>query len=133
MKPTTNQKKVFNEWFNTTNYIYNKTIEYINKGHKALDFQGLRDLLVTNETKKNNSCYDDLVKEIKKLEKEKRMSENKTIENKEEITRIEKEIFDLKLKKKNLPIEKNNAINKWELKTPKEIRAGAVKDRKSVV
>ena len=41
---------------------------------------------------------------------------------------VELFILDLKNKKKRLPIEKNNTIQEWELKTPKDIRAGAVDD-----
>lgn len=131
LKPTISQKKVFNEWFNTTNYIYNKTVEYIKKGHKALDFQGLRDKIITFETKKNNSDYNIIYSKIKKLEKEKKQLDNfknKTLIITLRIKLIESIITDLKNKKKKLPIEKNNKINDWELKTPKDIRAGAVDD-----
>ena len=41
---------------------------------------------------------------------------------------VESFIVDFKNKKKRLPIEKNNTIQEWELKTPKDIRAGAVDD-----
>ena len=49
--PTTEQKNVLQEWFNTSNYVYNKTVQCINDGHKV-NFKDLRDLLVTNNTKK---------------------------------------------------------------------------------
>lgn len=130
LKPNNKQKELFNEWFNTTNYLYNKTIECVNKKIKTpLDFQGLRDLLVTNETKKNNDYYDEVVKKIKELEKYKKLLElNNKNKEKTKINLITSMINDLKNKKKKLPIEKNNNVNYWELKTPKEIRAGAVND-----
>ncbi len=43
---------IINEWFNTCNYLYNKANEYVKyKKHKP-NFMSLRDLLITNNTKK---------------------------------------------------------------------------------
>jgi transposase len=134
LKPSKEQKKVFDEWFDTTTYIYNKTLECINKNEKkALDFNGLRDLLVTNETKKNNNSYDIIIKELKKLEKYKKLLDENYKNNNSNFLKIKIELVnsiiqDLKNKKRKLPIEKNQKIREWELKTPKEIRAGSVND-----
>jgi hypothetical protein len=96
-----------------------------------LDFQGLRDKLITFETKKGNDEYSHIQTNLKNLEKEKKQidsNKNKTRMLESKLTLIELFIIDLKNKKKRLPIEKNNTIQEWELKTPKDIRAGAVDD-----
>ena len=131
LKPTLAQKEVFNNWFQTANYVYNKTIECIKKGHKSLDFDGLRDKLVTFKTKKGNDEYSDIQNKIKKFQNEKKQLDNN--KNKTKIIELKLKlidffIYDLKNKKKRLPIEINNIINDWELETPKEIRSGAVND-----
>ena len=56
LKLNLKQKEIINKWIHTSNYVYNKTIEAINKGHKP-NFYDLRDLLVTKNTKKNHELY----------------------------------------------------------------------------
>ena len=148
LKLNNKQQKIINEWINTSNYVYNKTIESINNGHK-INFYSLRDKLVTNETKKYNPIYKsydelniplynekkDLKINFNKLNKKKK----KTEENLNNINTIIKQIEQIdmkvlnnnKLKKeaiKNIESEKNDNINEWELNTPKDTRAGAVDD-----
>lgn len=148
LKLNNKQQKIINEWINTSNYVYNKTIESINNGHK-INFYSLRDKLVTNETKKYNPIYKsydelniplynekkDLKINLNKLNKKKK----KTEENLNNINTIIKQIEQIdmkvlnnnKLKKeaiKNIESEKNDNINEWELNTPKDTRAGAVDD-----
>jgi hypothetical protein len=110
-KPTLKQKEILNEWFNTTLYVYNKTLECIKKGHSPLDKQGLRNILVTNETRLKNEEYAELKLQLKDLEKDKQT-------NKESILSVKQQI-------KNLPIHKND-IKDWELNTPKDIRASVI-------
>jgi hypothetical protein len=64
------QQLIINDWLNTSNYIYNKTLEQIKNGHKV-NFFNLRDLLVTNITKKSSSEYKSFDEIINKLKKEK--------------------------------------------------------------
>jgi hypothetical protein len=68
LKPTIYQRKVFNEWIKTSNYVYNKTIACINNGDKV-NFINLRDKCVTNKTKKFNNQYSILIDSIKTLNK----------------------------------------------------------------
>jgi len=68
---------MFNEWFNTTNYIYNKTIETIKKGHKKNPIS-LRNLLVTDETRTKNILYNVNLKKKKELNNDKIILEKKT-------------------------------------------------------
>ena len=101
---------------NTCNYIYNKTIEVINNG-ASISFYSLRDMLVTNMTKKTDPRYVELSNEIKQLRKDK---------NDEKL--LNAKLKEFSLLKKDIVATKNININDWELRTPKEIRAGSVHD-----
>jgi IS605 OrfB family transposase len=95
--------------------VYNKTIEAINTGDK-INFILLRDKLVTNETRKYNPLYNFYYEKIKDLEKLKQTEEVKAL---------------IKIEKSNMNKiirEKNQNIKDWELRTPKEVRAGVVND-----
>lgn len=136
-----------NEWINTSNYVYNKTLEKINKGHK-IHFHSLRDILVTAKTKKNNKEYKDItniikslacqkIKLLKKYKADKKKLSQEELEKKYKKEIEESKIFDNKIKeekeklsiiRKTLKAEKNDSLYEWELKTPKEIRAAAVND-----
>jgi transposase len=121
LKPTKEQKIIFNEWFDTTLYVYNKALECIRKGHNPSDKQGLRNILVTNETRLKNEEYPALKRNLKNLEGEKKEldKENKNTDN------IQQRISLIKKQIKELPIQKN-PIQEWELNTPKEIRASVI-------
>jgi putative transposase len=124
--PTMEQKKILNEWFNTSNYVYNKTVESIHNGSR-INFQELRDSLVTNNTKKFNEediKQSNVIKELHNLKKKAISSdEKKEIENK-----INEEKYKLRELRKKLQSSKNPNITEWEINTPKDIRAGAVDD-----
>jgi len=65
------QQLIIDNWINTSNYIYNKTLEKIKNGHK-INFNDLRDLLVTDNTKKNSTEYkqfDDIADKLKQEKK----------------------------------------------------------------
>ena len=57
LKVNSKQRQVFNEWFNTSNYVYNKTISCINNYDKnikkTVNFIELRDKFVTENTRFN--------------------------------------------------------------------------------
>ena len=57
------QKIIIDEWINTSNYIYNKTLSHVKKTNNT-NFQNLRDLFITNNTKKNNILYIDISNKI---------------------------------------------------------------------
>lgn len=71
MKPTIAQRMILDEWINTSNYVYNKTLECINAGD-AIDHFKLRNKLVTENTKMNNPEYKDFLSKLDMLNKEKR-------------------------------------------------------------
>jgi putative transposase len=133
--PTDKQKSILNEWIFTSNYVYNKAVEYTKNGH-PYNFQKLRDILVTYETKKNNSEYIKHEETLKQLRLMKKNFEKNQIMNYfndysfiydvEEAINTEKICFNKKIK--NISSLKNENIKEWELKTPKDIRAGAVAD-----
>ena len=97
----------------TCNYIYNKTVDKIENGHK-INFMTLRNELVTEKTRLTNPEYSDISTRLKELKK----SGNEESE----------EYINLKLYQNRLTTTINTNIKKWELETPKEIRANAVDD-----
>ena len=140
------QKAIIDNWINTSNYVYNKTLEKIKKGHQ-INFMTLRDSLVTNNTKKYSDEYKSFDNKIIKLKQEKKDIYDKIkkykllklndidklineLNNKLEIKNNEIKIINKQRRDsvKNIKSIKNNEINKWELQTPKEIRAAAVND-----
>ena len=142
LKVNAKQRKIFNEWFNTSNYVYNKTISCIRDG-EPINFMNLRNKLVTANTKKNNIEYVTLENNMK-IHKDENKKQHKNlikipkndivnitavnllIQTAEEKYQEEKE--KLKLIRKSLKSSKNEEIREWETETPKEIRAGAVND-----
>jgi putative transposase len=118
------QKKQINEFIDTSRYVYNKTLEQLKKGHTN-NFFNLRDLLVTNESKKGNVFvmeYDSRIKEVQ--EKLKNANELEIEIFKNELRILKKEKLE---KMKSVTAVKNPLIKEFELRTPKEIRANAVK------
>jgi Helix-turn-helix domain len=142
LKVNSKQRQIFNEWFNTSNYVYNKTISCIKDG-EPINFMNLRNKLVTANTKKNDIEYVTLENNMKICKDEKKKQQknlikipkndivnitavNLLIQTAEEKYQEEKE--KLKLIRKSLKSTKNIEIRDWETNTPKEIRAGAVND-----
>lgn len=121
------QKNIIDEWINTSNYVYNKTIEFTKNGYKP-NFFNLRDLLVTKNTKKYNEEYKsikNIINNFKLHKKDKNLSKDKINEIN---TLINEHKIKLKNKTKELTSTKNSIVNEWEFNTPKEVRAGAVND-----
>ena len=115
---------------NTSNYVYNNTVEAIRRGH-TVNFMSLRDKLVTLDTKKLNEEYQHITKNIKILQTE--LRELKKIGgNDEAIVSVESKIINQKLflrtQAKGMKSTKNESLKDWECNTPKDIRAGAVDD-----
>ena len=141
LKINRKQKNVFDEWLNTSNFVYNKTVKNINDGHQ-INFMSLRDKLVTANTKKDNIEYKTSETNTKNLREEKKKLQKllptikKDIIEKNKINvllealeiKLQEEKEELKEIKKILKSSKNEGVNEWELKTPKEIRAGSVND-----
>ena len=137
------QQKIINEWINTSNYVYNKTLEKIKSGIKP-NWMNLRDMLVTNYTKKNSIEYNNYNSKLQNLRlKKKKLSSQLTIFKKnnnidqvniiqENINTITNNINIINQERRNsvkkIKGEKNIQINEWELNTPKEVRACAVKE-----
>ena len=123
--PTTKQKQLLNNFIDTSRFVYNRTLELIKNGHK-INFIDLRDLLVTDNTKKgldDYKAFDIILNELKAQKKETQDQEKiKQIED--EIKMIQKQRRD---KMKEYDSIKNPLIHEFELETPKDIRACAVK------
>ena len=142
LKVNVKQRKIFDEWLQTSNYVYNKTVSCINDGD-PISFMDLRNKLVTANTKKNNIEYINLENNMRfyKEEKKKQLlllakipkvsiecvtAVNLLVKTAEENYQAEKE--KLRVVKKSLKSTKNEELREWETGTPKEIRAGAVND-----
>ncbi len=115
MFPTTQQKRILNNIFDTERAIYNKANRLIKDGEFFYsDWKGLRNLLVTDTT----SC---LSEEYKILE-ERRKSLNA------EDPGYDKALEEINLQKEALPKSKNPNIPAHELLVHKDIRTCAVKN-----
>lgn len=114
--PTTNQKKILNNFISTARFVYNRTLEYIKiNGHEA-NFQDLRNLLATEKTRNCYSAtkfYNNYINILKTSNKSQDLIDY-------EIKEIEKELS-------KLPLLKNPMINEFELNTSNEIRSNAIK------
>ena len=147
LKVNSKQRQIFNEWFNTSNYVYNKTVSCINNydedDRKTVNFMKLRDKFVTENTLKENVEYITLQNNMKLYKDEKKKQQknlmklpkddnvnmtavNLLIETAEKRYQEEKE--KLRIGKKQLKSSKNGEIREWETNTPTHIRSGAVKD-----
>ena len=127
LKPCYQQRKILNEWINTSNYVYNKTIESINNGDK-INFMSLRDKLVTKHTKKGHVKYKELTDEINKLKKQRNQMSKEDLCTSDLSKIIANKKLQLRNIAKTLPKEHNMNVKDWECDTPKEVRAGAVND-----
>ena len=149
------QQKIINEWCNTSNYIYNKTLEKIKSGAKP-NWMNLRDSLVISRTKKNsteyktstdnnkifkekynevtNSIIHDINIEYKNVDKIKSNKIKLILEKfkksrEDDLKRITNNLNQERRNMvKNIKYEKNTNINTWELNTPKEVRTCAIKE-----
>ena len=128
LKINDNIKYIINEWINTSNYVYNKTVAEIKKKEDTVNFIKLRDMFVTNNTKKNNPEYKEITNKLMELNKSKFNYKKNTAEYNDIITKINDEKQKLASIIKSLPSEKNTTVKEWELMTPKDIRAGSVKE-----
>ena len=111
--PTKIQSQILDGFIDTHRFVYNRTLEYIKNGYEPF-FEPLRDLLATENTRKNYSCvkyYELYLNSIKNTSEELLKHEKKEITN---------EIRKLKL-------IKNPLIYDFELNTSNEIRSNAIK------
>ena len=123
--PNSRQKKLLDEYIDTSRYVYNRTLETIKDGHKV-NWQHLRDMLVTSNTKKGFDEYKVLADEIKQLQcivrKTKCDEEKAELQQQVKLKRQE-----LRTRMKEYDYVSNPMIKDFELKTPKDIRCSAVK------
>jgi putative transposase len=129
--PNQNQRKILLEWMNTSNYVYNKTVEALQAGAKN-NFIDLRDKLVTASTKKTNPEYLKLSHEIKEMRSERARLKKLLPRGENNIAvrdmglRIADKNKSLREVAKTMNPAKNEGVFDWETETPKDVRAGAV-------
>ena len=123
INPTPKQKEILNRFIDTSRYVYNKTLEHIKKGHKP-NFQTLRDILVTENSKKGYDEYKTLKLEIDAIRQSKKGLTKAQID---EIDQGIKEKYkELRENMKKFKYVKNTSIKDFELYTAKDIRSNAV-------
>jgi transposase len=114
--PSINQKNILNNFINTSRFVYNRTLEYIKKHGYDPNFQDLRNLLATENTRNSylaTKIYNNYINILK------------TSNKNEEL--IDYEIKEINEELKKLPLLKNPLINDFELNTSNEIRSNAIK------
>ena len=116
------QHNIINGWINTSNYVYNKTVEKIKSGAQP-NWMNLRDALVISKTRKNSNEYHIFDNELNILKQKYRESNDPELKDS-----INELLQHRRNNVKKIKFEKNNTINDWELNTPKEVRTCAVKN-----
>lgn len=124
------QRKILLDWFYTSNYIYNKTVNLIEVHKHPIDRTTLRDKLVTENSQKSNKDYNEEYNKINiEISQLNEQLKRLIVQSNEELkNNIELKLKKLKERKKAIPSVKNESLKKWELNTPKETRANAVFD-----
>jgi len=116
---------MLDQCIDTSRYVYNKTVEHISNGHPA-NFQSLRDLLVTTNTQKHLEEYKVFDGKVEELRKEK-----KTLKDKDEIKELTDRIKKIHCERrefmKGFEHSRNTCAKPFEMETPKDIPACAVK------
>lgn len=110
------QKSIINRFIDTSRFVYNKTLKCINDGHRV-NFQDLRDLLVTENTKKDYDEYKTFDADIDLLRQQKKSLPRKK--------HIDEQIKAIQQQRRNLMKEfdykKNDTILEFEKDTPKDV------------
>lgn len=133
--PTKNQRNLFRDYGNCSNYLYNKTINFL----KSFDFKSkltdrdLRDMFVTSETRKYSLLWNKCNRNKTRLNKElKELEKNKTIYNIFKLSIIRKKLnntlIQYKILSKLIEPEINNNLKSFELNVHKDVRFIAVKE-----
>lgn len=125
--PTLHQKKLLDRFIHTSRYVYNKTIEMTSRhGHKP-NYYDLRDLLVTEKTKKRHDSYKGYDSSLLEL----RLEKKKHKDDANKVKLINDQIKAINTIRRNemkeVSYANNPIIQPFELETPKDIRAAAVK------
>ena len=119
---------MINEFMDTSRYVYNRTLEHIQKKRHKVNFESLRDLLVTLNTKKGLDEYKAYDAEIENLRD---VRKGLTTDQSDERCSIEARIKEIQKQRRDAmkqhAYSTNPMITEFETRTPKDIRACAVK------
>lgn len=86
--PTKEQKKTINEFIDTSRYVYNKTLEYVNNGYEPNKFD-LQSMLVTKNTKLYHPIHEFLGKFINDIKSKLSSKQKKLSSIKSSIKKME--------------------------------------------
>lgn len=121
--PTEKQKTILNQIYSVHRYVYNKTLSRVKIHGDRVNFQSLRNKLVTCDTKLNSLEAKTGRQYIKQI------SDRIKLDPKNETLKAEKKNRQQQVRTslKDVPSQRNSEIRDFELKVSKEIRANAVK------
>lgn len=131
LKLTEEQKKLIDKQLLVSNYVYNKTIKYINDNKiTKINDKELRNKLVTKNSKTENVIYKKFKNYITNIKKQTNTLNKRNLKDVIKLyylnqrIKFNEELF--KDFKKNIKPTENKNLFDWELEVDKEIRAGAV-------
>lgn len=127
LKPTLQQRKLINEIFDVTRYIYNKANAIVKTDIKLANFQDLRNKLVTEKTNLDKESYKiaSIPLDVNSENKTNSINENEILFY---ICQRRQLLQDRRDAVKNEIPTINNQIRDFEKRVSKEIRACAVKN-----
>jgi hypothetical protein len=128
LKPTKEQRKLLDDWINTSRYIYNKTVDRMNTPRFRQESKNtVRDRYVTLETRKSSSDYASINASIKELTKKRKRAEKDGDGGEYDSVGEELKAMRQHLNAAISPTT-NAKIKPWELRTPTKVRVAAVFD-----
>lgn len=131
LKLTNAQKLIFDKNLQVSNYVYNKTIKYINDNKiTTINKLKLRNKLVTLNSKTEDDTYIKFKKYITNLKKQTNLLNKRKLKDIVKLIKLRKRIDYINSVftkvKKNIKPKVNNDLKQWELDVHKDIRAESV-------
>ena len=117
------QRDTFNEWFGTSNYVFNKALDKIKVDKVQTNEQLLRDMLVTSKTKENDPEYHRLCESEREIK-----AKIKGLDSGLQLENLRIQLEQVRKQKRSIAFSCNDGVEEWELRTPKDIRYNAIRD-----
>lgn len=125
LKLSNYQKRTYNEGYSCFKCVHNKGLERVKYGGEDPNFQNLRNILVTGDTKMGSEAYKAYQSEINRLHDVLSTSvDKKEIEKLQEIIKYEEQ--QKRDAMKEVTPQRNWLVPDWELAFSKEIRSNAI-------
>lgn len=124
--PTNEQQEIFNEWMDTSRYIYNLSLEKINKKELPSKLQEIRKALTTKVTRTTNPEFSILSDRIRELKKQ--IKEATKASDDPDVSILKQEIKNICATKNALPKVSNDHVPDWIKNTPKSVLDTSIND-----